>query len=81
MPYPIQFESRRRSLPRFLKLSCLDIETLWFPLVPELIKVKFAKAQSLKLTIARTLRARQKCFCNKSDLAQASYSIILATVG
>jgi hypothetical protein len=25
MPYPIQFESRRRSLQRFLKLSCLEI--------------------------------------------------------
>ena len=23
-PYPIQFESRRRSLQRFLKLDCLD---------------------------------------------------------
>jgi hypothetical protein len=24
MPYPIQFESRRRSLQRFLKLDCLN---------------------------------------------------------
>jgi hypothetical protein len=27
-PYPIQFESRRRSLQRFLKLDCLNIESL-----------------------------------------------------
>jgi hypothetical protein len=29
MPYPIQFESRRRSLQRFLKLDCLQIERLF----------------------------------------------------
>ena len=54
MPYPIQFESRRRSLQRFLKLSCLEIKTLWFPLVEEIIKTKFSKTQILKLTIDRT---------------------------
>ena len=31
MPYPIQFESRRRSVQRFLKLSSLNIESLGFP--------------------------------------------------
>jgi hypothetical protein len=54
MPYPILFESRRRSVQRFLKLSSLEIETLWFPLVQEIVKAKFKKAQSLKLTIDRT---------------------------
>ncbi len=62
MPYPILFESRRRSLQRFLKLSGLDIESLWFPLVPEILKAKFSTARSLKLTIDRTSVARQKCF-------------------
>jgi hypothetical protein len=42
MPYPIQFESRRRSLQRFLKLDSLNIESLWFPLVKKYYK------QSLK---------------------------------
>jgi hypothetical protein len=54
MPYPILFESRRRSLQRFLKLSGLDIESLWFPLVQEILKAKFSTARSLKLTIDRT---------------------------
>jgi hypothetical protein len=54
MPYPIQFESRRRSLQRFLKLSCLNIESLWFPLVQELVKTKFSQTQTLKLIIDRT---------------------------
>ncbi len=30
MPYPIQIESRKRSLQRFLKLDCLNIDSLWF---------------------------------------------------
>jgi len=63
MPYPILFESRRRSLQRFLKLSGLDIESLWFPLVQEILKAKFSTARSLKLTIDRTSVAIQKCFC------------------
>ncbi|HEY9864620.1 MAG TPA: hypothetical protein V6D21_10640, partial [Candidatus Obscuribacterales bacterium] len=38
MPYPIQFESRRRNIQRFLKLDCLQIETLWFPLIEIILK-------------------------------------------
>jgi len=54
MPYPIQFESRRRSLQRFLKLPCLKIDTLWFPLIQEILKAKFPLTQTLKITIDRT---------------------------
>jgi hypothetical protein len=54
MPYPIQFESRRRSLQRFLKLSCLEVDTLWLPLVQEILKTKFPQTQQLQLTIDRT---------------------------
>ncbi len=57
MPYPIEFESRRRSLQRFLKLSDLYIETLWFPRVQELVKTKFSQSQTLKLIIDRTCLA------------------------
>ena len=64
MPYPIQFESRRRSLQRFLKLDCLQIERLWFPIVQEILKEKFKNHKSLKLAIDRTCRASQKRFCN-----------------
>lgn len=53
-PYPIQFESRRRSLQRFLKLDSLNIESLWFPLVKENLQAKFNKSQPLKLAIDRT---------------------------
>ncbi|WP_333154269.1 hypothetical protein [Microcoleus sp. Pol8_C1] len=64
MPYPIQFESRRRSLQRFLKLDCLQIERLWFPIVQEILKQKFKNHKLLKLAIDPTCRASQKPFCN-----------------
>ena len=54
MPYPIQFESRRRSIQRFLKLDCLQIERLWFPIVQEILKEKVKNHKSLKLAIDRT---------------------------
>jgi hypothetical protein len=60
MPYPIQFESRRRSLQRFLKLDSLNIESLWFPLVKEILQAKFKKSKPLKLATDRTLRANAK---------------------
>jgi len=63
-PDPIQFESRRRSLQRFLKSDCLDIERLWFPIVRAILKEKFKKNQPLKVAIDRTSVAIQKCFCN-----------------
>jgi hypothetical protein len=47
MPYPIQFESRRRSLQRFLQLDCLNIENLWFPLVIKILQAKFKKSKPL----------------------------------
>ena len=62
MPYPIQFESRRRSLQRFLKLDSLNIESLWFPLVKEILQAKFKKSKPLKLAIDRTQWRTQNIF-------------------
>jgi len=62
MPYPIQFESRRRSLQRFLKLDCLNIENLWFPLVKKILQAKFKKSKPLKLAIDRTQWRSQNVF-------------------
>ena len=36
-PQPITFESRRRSLQRFLKLPQLSVKLLWFPLIKQII--------------------------------------------
>ncbi len=54
MPYPIQFESRRRNIQRFLKLDCLQIETLWFPLIEIILEEKFKPQYPLKIAIDRT---------------------------
>ena len=53
-PVPIKFESRRRSLQRFLILPQLNIEILWFPVVTYLLTCYFPKTQLLEITIDRT---------------------------
>jgi len=62
MPYPIQFESRRRSLQRFLKLDCLNIKSLWFPLVKKILQAKFKNSKPLKVAIERTQWREQNVF-------------------
>jgi hypothetical protein len=54
MPYPILFESRRRSIQRFLASDCLNFEKLWFPLVKEILNRKFTNQKLLNLAIDRT---------------------------
>jgi Transposase DDE domain len=54
MPYPILFESRRRSIQRFLKLPILKIENLWFPLIKYILRTQFKKQQELRVAIDRT---------------------------
>ena len=54
MPYPIMFESRRRSIQRFLKLPILNIEKLWFPLIKYILRTQFKKKQELKIAVDRT---------------------------
>jgi hypothetical protein len=38
LPIPILFESRRKKLKRFLKLEILNIETIWFLCLKEMLK-------------------------------------------
>jgi len=61
-PYPIQFESHRPSLQRFLKSDCLDIERLWFPILRAILKEKFKKNQPLKVAIDHTQWRAKKVF-------------------
>jgi len=53
MPYPIMFESRRRSIQRFLKLPILKIEKFWFPLLKYILRTQFKNKQELKVAINR----------------------------
>ena len=80
MPNPFQFESPRRSLQRFLKLGSLNIESLWFPLVREILKAKFNKSQPLKLASDRTQWRSQNVFMRPCGLGETKYPVILATL-
>jgi hypothetical protein len=53
-PLPILFESRRRHLQRFLKLSVLSIPIIWFPLIEAVIKLKIKLGERLFIAIDRT---------------------------
>ena len=58
-PQPILFESRRRSIQRFLLVPNLSIKVLWFPLLKRWIKnYKLKKGKRLTLAIDRTPPAR-----------------------
>lgn len=78
MPYRIMFESRRRSIQRFLKLLILKIEKLWFPLIKYILRTQFKKKQELKVAIDRTSVAGQKHLCPTPDLGQESFTVVLA---
>lgn len=51
---PIQFESRRRNLQRFLVLPPLQPKALWFPIVKHWIKQQYGRGKQLHLAIDRT---------------------------
>lgn len=51
---PIQFESRRRNLQRFLVLPQLSAKALWFPIVKYWLKGHFKREQPLEVVIDRT---------------------------
>lgn len=51
---PIQFESRRRNLQRFLLLPQLSAQALWFPIVKYWLRRTFKRGQRLHLVIDRT---------------------------
>jgi len=54
MPYPITFESKRRAIQRFLKLSDFNSEKLWFPLIKYILRTQFNKQKHLIVAIDRT---------------------------
>lgn len=54
LPYPVLFESRRRSIQRFLIIPKLKIELLWFPIIKHIVRSYFKTTRTLTLTIDRT---------------------------
>ncbi len=62
---PIRFESRRRSIQRFLFLPQLTIQYLWFALIKKWIKNRQKTTEKrLIFAIDRTLRAFTKSIRN-----------------
>jgi hypothetical protein len=62
-PQPILFESRRRSIQRFLSLPQLSLQLLWFPVLKNWIKIsKFKQGKRLTFAIDRTQWRDQNIF-------------------
>ena len=53
-PLPIQFNSRRRKIQRFLSLPQLNVETLWFPIIINWLTENFSVNQVIYIAIDRT---------------------------
>src|SRR4028119_931625 len=54
LPLPIQQNSRRRHLPRFLNLDALSVVLLWFPLIEEILKRQVKPKSQLVIALDRT---------------------------
>jgi len=54
LPLPIQQNSRRRHIQRFLNLTRLSVVLLWFPLIKEIINQRIAKGKQLIIALDRT---------------------------
>jgi hypothetical protein len=54
LPLPIQFESRRRQLQRFLVASQLTIQSIWFAIINHLLSCYFSSSKALTVVVDRT---------------------------
>jgi hypothetical protein len=54
LPLPIQQNSRRRHIQRFLNLTRLSVVILWFPLIKEIITQRIPKSKQLIVALDRT---------------------------
>lgn len=54
LPLPIQQNSRRRHLQRFLNLDALSVVLLWFPVIEEILKRHFKPGTQLIIVLDRT---------------------------
>ena len=61
LPLPIQQNSRRRHLQRFLNQDALSVVLLWFPLIEEILKRHSKLHSQLIIALDRTSVERKQC--------------------
>ena len=54
LPLPIQQNSRRRHIQRFLNLKKLSVVILWFPLIKEIVSSRIVSGKQLIIALDRT---------------------------
>src|SRR5919202_3186643 len=54
LPLPIQENSRRRHIQRFLSLKRLSVVLLWFPLIQQIMARQIGKGKPLIIALDRT---------------------------
>ena len=54
LPLPIQVNSRRKKLQRFLSLPIFELKLLWFPILEKWLEQTFTKESKIYLAIDRT---------------------------
>ena len=54
LPLPIQQNSRRRHIQRFLTLNALSVVLLWFPIIEAIINQHFKLGSKLTMAMDRT---------------------------
>ncbi|WP_292706443.1 MULTISPECIES: hypothetical protein [unclassified Nostoc] len=54
LPLPIQQNSRRRHIQRFLTLNALSVVLLWFPIIEAIINQHFKLGSQLTIAVDRT---------------------------
>jgi len=59
---PMQFQSRRRRIQRFLVLPQLSVRALWFPWLKYWLKINFKQTRRIKLAIDRTQWQQRNLF-------------------
>lgn len=53
LPLPVLYESRRRHIQRFLKLPCLSVALIWFPIIKNLIEAKIKPGSRLYVRLGQ----------------------------
>ncbi len=56
LPLPIQHNSRRRHIQRFLSRKRLSVVLLWFPLIQQIMARQIGKGKQLIIALDRTQR-------------------------